>query len=213
MSRTPVVMNKCSTRGESMDRVYRYFPIVEIFPEATVAPELFVSQQPSPSKWEISFWGPDPSIKTEMRWTDTSGTNRAGSRVISRPFTTQRQILPIPVALLDELPIALTMQGGIGLRLKKSDASGKIWMVAPESRMNGPALAERVVQEFVFNEEARKASVDMYIPLPLVPIYRHWMIFKKKCVVFKFIHGRHWFMQAVAGSSSGEDSKCRFSGR
>src|ERR1700735_2702720 len=45
----------------------------EIFPEAIVAPEVFVSQHPSPSKWETSFCGPEPRTKTEMRRTEASG--------------------------------------------------------------------------------------------------------------------------------------------
>jgi len=48
---------------------------------------------------------------------------------------------------------------GIGLRSNKSDASGEIWIVAPESRINGPACKERAVQEFVFKEDAKNASV------------------------------------------------------
>src|SRR5882762_6625553 len=132
---------------------------MEIFPDATVAPEPLVSQHPSPSKWEMSFWGPEPSTNTDMSRTEASGTNRAGSRVISSPLAMQRRILPMPVALIEDPPIPLITWGGIGLRSKKSEASGEMWIVALESRMN--ALAERVVRAFVFNEDARKVSMEV----------------------------------------------------
>jgi hypothetical protein len=85
-----------------------------------------VSQQPSPLKWETSFWGPEPRTKTEMSRTEASGTKRTGSRVSSGPFAMRRRILPIPVALMDEPLIPLIVLGGIGLSLKKSDVSGEI---------------------------------------------------------------------------------------
>jgi len=50
---------------------------------------------------------------------------RAGSRIISRPFAMRRQILPIPVALIDEPPMPLIVLGGIGLSSKKSEALEK----------------------------------------------------------------------------------------
>ena len=84
-------------------------------------------------------------MKMEIRQTDASSTNRAGSRISSRPFAIQRQILPIPVALIDEPLIPFIVLAGIGLSSKKLVASGEMWMVAPVSRMKGPTLTERVV--------------------------------------------------------------------
>ena len=66
----------------------------------------------------------------------------------------------MPVALMDEPPTPLIVRGEIGFRSKKSDVSGEMLIVAPESRMNGPNHVERLVQVLVFMEATKASFVD-----------------------------------------------------
>ena len=66
----------------------------------------------------------------------------------------------MPMALMDEPPIPLIVWGEIGLRSKKSDVSGEMWIVAPESRMNGPNHVERLVRALVFMEATKASFAD-----------------------------------------------------
>jgi hypothetical protein len=130
-----------------MSRVYSCLPMLDSLPEAIVAPERFISQHPSPSKCETSFWGPFPSTSTDISRTVTSGMKRAGSRVMVLPSEICSRIFPMPVALIEEPPTPLIVQGGIGFRSKKSPVLGEICMMAPESSMNGPKFLESVERE------------------------------------------------------------------